>query len=92
MKKKWNSCQKPIDMLVLSAINPIKGGKTAPPTIDITIKDEAFFVFAPKSLIPSANIVGNIIDMKKNTPKRLINDIQPSPPLIIGSNKTHAKA
>lgn len=58
----------PTDILYLSAINPITGGKTAPPTIDITINEDAFFVLGPRSFIPRAKIVGNIIDMKKNTP------------------------
>lgn len=84
--------KKPTDILVLSAINPITGGKTAPPTIDITIKDEAFFVFGPRSLIPSANMVGNMIDIKKNTPNKLINDTQPSPALTKGSKRTHIRA
>ncbi len=56
----------PIDMeLVISDIHPIKGGKSAPPTMDITMNDEAFFVCGPRSLMPSANRVGNMIDMKK---------------------------
>jgi hypothetical protein len=33
--------------------------------IAITINDEAFLALAPKPWIPSAKIVGNIIDMKK---------------------------
>jgi hypothetical protein len=58
----------PTDILNLSAIRPITGGNTAPPTIDITINDEAFFVLGPRSFIPRAKIVGNITDMKKKTP------------------------
>ena len=79
-------------MLELSAINPITGGKTAPPTIDITMKEDAFFVFGPRSLIPKANIVGNMIDIKKNTPYRLIKEVQPSPALTMGKRAQHDKA
>lgn len=60
--------KKPIDMVYKSETWPINGGKTAPPTIAITINDAAFLVCGPRSLIPSAKIVGNMIDMKKNTP------------------------
>ena len=79
-------------MLELSAIQPINGGKTAPPTIDITMKDDAFLVFGPKSLIPRANIVGNIIDIKKKTPYKLIKEIHPRPALTNGKRRQHIKA
>ena len=79
-------------MLEVSAIHPITGGKTAPPTMAITINDEAFFVFGPKSLIPNANMVGNMIDIKKKTPYKLINEIHPSPALTNGNNKQHIRA
>ena len=52
---------------VLSEIKPIISGATAPPIIDITRKDEAIFVSSPRPLIPKANIVGNMIDIKKGT-------------------------
>ena len=58
----------PTDMVNLSAIRPITGGNKAPPKIDITIKEDAFFVFGPRSFIPRAKIVGNMTDMKKKTP------------------------
>src|SRR5882757_6075037 len=50
---------------VLSEINPINRGVKAPPIIDITRKEDASLVSSPKSLIPSAKIVGNMIDIKK---------------------------
>src|SRR5687767_2282772 len=52
---------------VLSDITPINGGKMAPPTIDITRNEEAIFVSSPRSFIPSAKMVGNMIDMKNGT-------------------------
>jgi hypothetical protein len=52
---------------VASEILPISNGKTAPPTIDIIMKDEAIFVSSPRSLIPNANIVGNMMDIKNGT-------------------------
>src|SRR5215203_2448748 len=48
-------------------ILPINKGKKAPPTMDITRNEEAIFVSSPRRLIPSANIVGNIIDIKNGT-------------------------
>lgn len=84
--------KKPTDILVLSAMSPMTGGKTAPPTIDITTNDDAFFVFGPRSLIASAKMVGNMIDMKKNTPKRLISDTHPNPVLTTGSSRQHIRA
>ena len=53
---------------VASDIRPNTGGKNAPPTIDITINDEPSFVSLPKPAIPSENMVGNMIDIKKATP------------------------
>jgi len=55
---------KPIAIFV-SPIYPINIGLNAPPATPITIYEEAFFVSGPMFLKPSANIVGNIIDMKK---------------------------
>jgi hypothetical protein len=46
-------------------MRPISGVKTAPPMSPITISEAPTFVFSPKFLIPSANVVGNIKDMKK---------------------------
>ena len=37
----------------------------APPMSPITISEAPAFVFSPKFLIPNANVVGNIKDMKK---------------------------
>ena len=48
-----------------SPINPISAGQTAPPTIVITITDEAVLVCSPSPLIPSANIDGNMMDINK---------------------------
>ena len=54
-------------MFDMSAISPISIGKIAPPTIDITIKEEAIFVSSPSPLMPNAKIVGNMIDIKNGT-------------------------
>jgi hypothetical protein len=32
----------------------------------MTMNEEAFLVFGPRSLIPKAKIVGNMMDIKKN--------------------------
>ena len=77
-------------MEVISEIHPINGGNTAPPTMDMTMKDEAFLVCGPKLLIPRAKMVGNMIDIKKKTPYNAIMDINPNFPLTTGSNTRHA--
>src|SRR5450432_3005647 len=43
----------------------MKYGTIAPPTIDMIRNDAAFLVFAPRFLTPSAKMVGNMIDIKK---------------------------
>ncbi len=63
--KQGIGARNPVDIPKLSAINPIMAGNKAPPTMDITINEEAFLVCTPKSLMPNAKIVGNIIDIKK---------------------------
>ena len=55
-------------LCVASDIKPNIGGKKAPPTIDITINDEPSFVSLPKPAMPNENMVGNMIDIKKETP------------------------
>ena len=52
-------------LCVLSDIKPIIGGKTAPPTIAMTINDPPSLVFSPSPLIPNAKMVGNMSDIKK---------------------------
>ena len=47
--------------------------KYAPPTIDITIKEEAILLSSPRSFIPNANMVGNMIDIKKGAANNCIN-------------------
>ncbi len=79
--------RKPIDIPYKSAIQPIAGGKTAPPTTAITIKEEAFLVLGPKSFIPKAKMVGNMMDMKKNTSYRAMSDTQPRLALTTGSKR-----
>ena len=63
--KQTMGTRKPIAIFDTSAIQPIKTGQTAPPTIIITIIEEPFFVNPPRFFIPNAKIVGNIIDMQK---------------------------
>src|SRR5690349_3335488 len=63
--KQTNGTIKPVRMECRSAMCPINGGATAPPTIDITISDEPSLVYSPSPRIPSAKIVGNPTDMKK---------------------------
>ena len=48
-----------------SAMSPISGVRTAPPTIAITSNDPPSLVLGPKPFSPRAKIVGNISDMKK---------------------------
>lgn len=90
--KKGIGARKPTDIELLSAIHPMNGGKTAPPTIDITMNDEAFFVFGPKSFIPSAKIVGNVMDMKKKIRYKAITESYPKLSPTIGSKRQHARA
>src|SRR6059058_3375677 len=52
-------------MLRASEMRPMIAGKNAPPTIAITISDEPRFVSAPRFLMPSAKMVGNIMEWKK---------------------------
>ena len=52
-------------MLTASEMRPMIAGKNAPPTIAITISDEPRFVSAPRFLMPSAKMVGNIMEWKK---------------------------
>ena len=49
----------------LSATAPISFGRIAPPMIAMTMNADAFFARAPRPKMPSAKIVGNMIDMKK---------------------------
>ena len=56
---------KATDIAELSAISPITGGQNAPPATAITRNEEPFLVSVPKSATPKANMVGNIIDIKK---------------------------
>ncbi len=63
--KQTSGIRNPTAILNESAINPISGGQKAPPATAITRNDDPFFVSVPKSLIPSAKIVGNITDIKK---------------------------
>jgi len=52
-------------MLVRSDIKPMTAGRVAEPTIDITSNDEARFVYGPRFFRLSANMVGNMIELKK---------------------------
>lgn len=58
----------------------------APPTTAITIKEAAFFVWGPKSLIPKAKRVGYMIDIKKKIAYNDIREIQPNCKLTIGKS------
>ena len=75
----------PIDMPYLSAIKPIIDGNKAPPTIDITINEAAFLVLSPKSLIPKAKMVGNMIDIQKKITYNAIRETQPKFMLTTGN-------
>lgn len=48
----------------------MSSGKSAPPTMAITIIEPAILVFGPKPLRPRAKMVGNISDIKKLVRKR----------------------
>ena len=80
----------PVDIDVTSEIHPINGGNSAPPTIDITMKDDPFLVWGPKFFIPRAKIVGNIIDIKKKTRNKDTIENHPILLLTTGSNMRHA--
>jgi len=56
---------KPRDMFDWSAMKPISFGRRAPPMIAITMNEDAFLAREPSPWMPSAKIVGNMIDMKK---------------------------
>ncbi len=56
---------KPIAMDHTSAILPINIGITAPPATAITISEEPFSVFSFNPLMPTAKIVGYMMDIKK---------------------------
>ena len=56
---------KPRDMSYWSATAPISFGRIAPPMIAMTMNAEAFLARAPSPKMPSAKMVGNMIDMKK---------------------------
>ena len=60
-----------------SAINPIKGVKTTPPTIAITRMEPPILVCSPNPLILDAKIVGYINDMKKLVKKIAHTPIHP---------------
>src|SRR6202011_4976998 len=69
---------KPRERSYRSATAPITFGKIAPPMIAITMNDDAFFAHRPRPKIPSAKIVGNMIDMKKYVRNTHATDTQPS--------------
>ena len=69
-------------LFVLSAIYPSIGGKIAPPTIDMIIKLDPDFVSIPRSCIPKAKMVGNIIDIKKEMPITAYNVIIPDAKIV----------
>src|SRR5208337_3440102 len=69
---------KPRLMSYRSATAPISLGRIAPPMIAMTIYAESLLARAPSPKIPSANIVGNMIDMKKYLRNTHATDTQPS--------------
>ncbi len=50
----------------------MNGGAIAPPTMDMTMSEEPSLVWSPSPRMPSAKIVGNMTDMKKNVPNNAI--------------------
>ena len=79
-------------LLVLSAIKPSNGGRTAPPTMDIIMRLEPAFVSAPISCMPKAKMVGNIIDIKKAITITAYNVIIPVPNIVTRLSKMHITA
>ncbi len=65
-------------MEATSASQPMSMGMMAPPTMAITMKAEALLVCGPSPWMPSAKMVGNMIDMKKKLAKSAPTEIQPS--------------
>ena len=49
----------------------------APPTIDITKKEEAILLSSPNPFMPNAKMVGNMIDIKKGTASKEYTAILP---------------
>jgi hypothetical protein len=48
-----------------SAIAPITFGRIAPPIMAMTRKEDALFARCPRPKMPSAKMVGNMMDIKK---------------------------
>lgn len=84
--------RKPVAIPYISATNPISGGKMAPPATAITKKEAPCFVREPNDLIERANIVGNMMDIKKKTPYNAISEIQPNSIATTGNKRQHANA
>ena len=58
--------QNAADILKTSPSMPMNFGINAPPVIDITMNADAFFFDCePSPWMPTAKIVGNMMDMKK---------------------------
>src|ERR1700729_3294219 len=55
----------PRDRSLMSAIAPITFGKIAPPMMAITRKEDALLARCPRPKMPSAKMVGNMMDIKK---------------------------
>src|SRR5262249_29187544 len=69
---------KPRDRSDMSAIAPITFGKIAPPIMAMTRKEDSFFDRSPRPKMPSAKMVGNMIDIKKYVPRKQNADSQPN--------------
>src|SRR5574338_1083984 len=70
-----------------SATAPIKGGKTAPPATAITKNEAPSFVCLPSDLIANANMVGNIMDIRKNTAYKAMMDVHPNSKPTTGNRR-----
>src|SRR6185437_1181728 len=57
--KQTRGTTKPVRMERRSAMWPMNGAAIAPPTMDITIRDEPSLVCSPSPRMPSAKMVGN---------------------------------
>src|SRR5436305_9664566 len=64
-------------MLVASEIRPMMAGRTAPPRMAITWREEPRLVSGPRFLILRAKIVGNMIEWKNPISTRAHTDADP---------------
>src|ERR1700722_10834030 len=86
--KQPSGMRNPTRMEYWSASQPMTKGSSAPPTIDITSKDEANLVWSPRPRMLNAKIVGNMMDMKKKQRNKAATDAQASGAMMTSMRTT----